>query len=511
NYEGAASGDDAEPLTPGEATVITILSSNSTQLGNSVYDNVIVYGINATIPTGTVRFEYRNGTGEWTLLSNTTLIPDTTNTSIATSLEVYLKFAGVWYFRAVYSGDKNYTSSASGDTAEQLIVLKADPEVKIVLSSESITLGESITATANVTGLKGDFPAPTGQVTFQVLPPGGNWISFGNLKNLTDGLATSDAYMPNKAGTWYFRAYYHGDDNYNDAYSQMEPLIVNKAPTITTTLLSKLNITKGESITDQATVLPQAGQTPNLPYPTGTVTFEIFMYTTNGSGYWISFGSSKTLMSGSAISDPYTPTVGDWYFRAVYSGDENYLPSQSGETEEHLRVNMVPGTVGTIIISSTSKSGRDPFLTNSTYSILNPSDKVNPQLSVGHTSMTIISSPLPEIQVEPVINVTILLQTTMVSNIPYQTIKVDLNFTYNGKNYFIGTTTFNANASNSNPPAIYYNQNISVLNPNNPFVDNSGIRVMPEGSILQLTITLITPQTRVDVFGGVEGTKIELF
>ncbi|MEM2129894.1 MAG: Ig-like domain-containing protein [Candidatus Bathyarchaeia archaeon] len=512
NYELAASGNSDEPLTPGQVTVITSLSSSSIQLGETVYDTAIVYGIDKP-PTGTVRFEYRKvATEEWTLLSIENLIPDPgTNTSIATSPEVYLKNAGNWYFRAVYSGDDSYRPAASGDTAEPITVRKANPIVTTILSAETITLGEPITDTAIVTGLGGEFPIPTGLITFQASPDNGQtWITFDNTKTLTEGTATSDAYIPNKAVTWYFRAFYQGDENYNSAYSDdnAEPLTVNKAPTTTTTLLSKSTIIDGEIITDTATVQPQTGQTPYIPYPTGTV---IFQYSTNGGVTWNNFGSQKNLFTGSAVSDSYTPySVGNWSFRAVYLGDDNYLPSESGPTEEPLRVNMIPGTVGDLIISAPSVSGRNPFITNSTTSPLNPYDKINPQLSEGHKSITITSNtPLPTIETADQINITLLLQTTMVTNIPYQTVQVDLGFTYQDRYYSIGTVIFDAIASKSNPPPIYYNLTINVAG--KIYIDICPPQVIPRGSILQLTLTLINPQNRVDVFGGIAGSQIKLF
>jgi hypothetical protein len=83
-----------------------------------------------------------------------------------------------------------------------------------------------------VTGLGGSFPVPTGTVTFYVKVPGGvSFVTFGAVKTLSGGSATSDSYTPLAVGTYYFKAVYSGDSNYASAASgdTDEPLTVSKA------------------------------------------------------------------------------------------------------------------------------------------------------------------------------------------------------------------------------------------------------------------------------------------
>jgi hypothetical protein len=143
--------------------------------------------------------------------------------------------AGNYYFRAVYSGDSNYIGSQSGDTDELLTVTeKCKPQTvtKTQLSCQSIILGKSVTDKATVTGVGCNSPKPTGTVTFQVSTDGGvTFKNFGTAKTLNSyGQATSSSYTPTKAGTYYFRAVYSGDSNYNLSQSgpKEEPLIVKK-------------------------------------------------------------------------------------------------------------------------------------------------------------------------------------------------------------------------------------------------------------------------------------------
>ena len=68
--------------------------------------------------------------------------------------------------------------------------------------------------------------------------------------------------------------------------------------------------------------------------PTGDVTF----YTKAPDGDWESYDTQE-LVDGVATSDSYTPdSVGTWYFKAVYEGDDVFIGSESGEEVEPLIV-----------------------------------------------------------------------------------------------------------------------------------------------------------------------------
>ena len=70
-----------------------------------------------------------------------------------------------------------------------------------------------------------------------------------------------------------------------------------------------------------------------------------FQVSTNGGTTYNKFGATKTLVSGSATSDSYTPaSAGSSYrFRAVYNGDTNYVTVTGSATS--LTVNKVTPTV----------------------------------------------------------------------------------------------------------------------------------------------------------------------
>lgn len=113
----------------------------------------------------------------------------------------------------------------------------------------------------------------------------------------------------------------------------------------TTTALSASSIVLNGHVTDTATVSPSSA--------TGTVQFQV---STNGGVTFTTY-DIKTLSGGSATSVPYTPPVlGTFYFRALYSGDSVYPPSQSGNTAEMLTVVSSLPTTSTTTTTTTSTS-----------------------------------------------------------------------------------------------------------------------------------------------------------
>ena len=371
-----------EIQTPSTSTTSTSLSSSTITLGESVNDVAIVTGT----ATGQVNFEVSTDGTTFTLFSTKMLSGD--NPSTATSDSYTPLTAGTYYFRASYQGNNQYFNSQSGDGEEQLTVTPAAATVATTLNATSIPLGQAIHDTATVTGLSDTaFPAPTGSVTFWVSTDANTWNQVGNAAPLVGNTATSADYTPPAVGTYYFQAQYSGDSNYNTAYSEAtaEMFDTTKAPPTVTTILSQTCITIGttcgsscgssnygshcgssvntncgtsctssSSVTDTAKVTGVSG----FPVPTGTVTFQV---STDNAATWNNYGTIKTLVNGKATSDSYKPTVaGTYYFRAVYSGDSNYLGAQSGNKDEPLVVKSCqkPTTTTTCLSSDCITLGK---------------------------------------------------------------------------------------------------------------------------------------------------------
>ena len=80
---------------------------------------------------------------------------------------------------------------------------------------------------------------------------------------------------------------------------------------------------------DAATVSPGDGSGPT---PTGTVTFRLYPPSDTTCSGTASFTQTVTLTNGSASSSNtsvFMQTSGKWRWRASYSGDANYQPSES--------------------------------------------------------------------------------------------------------------------------------------------------------------------------------------
>jgi hypothetical protein len=348
NYTGSESLEFTEPLDVGKAPTSVLTSVNDIELtqitlGESVYDVAYVVGGQdpLPLPTGTVNFEVSFELGPWVAFdTNVPLVPSGVPMSSMATSNLYTPLAtGHYEFRAIYSGDANYTGSESLEFTEPLDVGQAPgaPPVTTLLSQTSIILGDSITDTATVTGLGDGFPMPTGTVDFQVQIGGGSWNTFDTQPLDSNGQATSEAYTPLSVDTYFFRAIYSGDANYTGSQSgdTDEPLEVNRHGSTTTTWLGASTITLGQSVTDNATVTGLGGLFPPV---TGKVTFYVKV---PGSGSFVPISPQNITLDGNgrALSSWYTPSmVGTYYFKAVYFGDGNYTGSASGDREEILQL-----------------------------------------------------------------------------------------------------------------------------------------------------------------------------
>jgi len=343
---GSASGEDAEMLN---VTSVAPPVCRCITVGEAVTDNATVMGLGGGFPgpTGTVDFQVSFENGTWmTYDANVTLVNGT-----AVSIQYIPMAAGNYMFRAVYSGDSNYLPSMSGDSMEPLCVkvVTQNSTTTTMLSSSNISLGNSIIDNATVSGVLLGSPIPTGTVDFQVSYNGGNWTTFDTNVTLVNGTASSMLYTPLAAGNYSFRAVYSGSSLFNPSMSanDAERLLVTPGPaggkngSGVVTMLSQSNITLGMNVTDTATVSGLGG---SFPVPTGTVTFQVsFM-----NGTWTTYDANVTLVNGTAVSTVYIPmAAGDYMFRAVYSGDSNYLGAISGNANEALIVLRAGSTTTT--------------------------------------------------------------------------------------------------------------------------------------------------------------------
>jgi len=231
NYSGnsryieATSGSELITVNRASSATVTQLNATSIALGASVADTANVTFLAPIgpypVPTGSVTFQYRMGTGgAWQPLATASTAWDATNQRyVAVSATFTPTQSGTYQFNASYSGDGNYTGSwpSTVTTLETVDVGVATPSITTSLNATNIFLSRSVYDTATVTGLGGSYPAPTGSVQFQNNDTG-SWVTF-DTESLIGGTATSAPFTPSHLGTFYFRAVYSGDGNYSSVTS----------------------------------------------------------------------------------------------------------------------------------------------------------------------------------------------------------------------------------------------------------------------------------------------------
>jgi len=190
----------------------------------------------------------------------------------------------------------------------------------------NITIGESVTDVATLTGSKGTV---TGTVDFfqcfsaSATPDcttGGDQV--GGTKTLSGGIATSDAFTPDAVGHYCFRAEYHAaagskylDVNHTNTTSECFD-VVKKVPSIVTAAVESVSL--GTEITDSATL---SGATSDAG---GSIVFRAYGPGDSNCSNTPAFTSAPVAVSGNGTYGPvsFTPAdAGTYRWIASYSGD----------------------------------------------------------------------------------------------------------------------------------------------------------------------------------------------
>jgi hypothetical protein len=209
---------------------------------------------------------------------------------------------------AHYGGDSSFSSSDSASSSQT--VNKDDTMTSLSSSVNPSVFGQLITLSAAVVGVSPCTGTPQGTVTFKE----------GAMDLATISLSSGEAsFLFNSlpVGSHSITAVYNGDAEHNASpASAVLTQVVNKDPT-TTTLSSSTNpAVYGQTITLQASVTANA---PGAGFPSGTVDFKDITGATTlctGNGAGASCGVSNL-------------PVGSRTLRADYSGDSNFLASNS--------------------------------------------------------------------------------------------------------------------------------------------------------------------------------------
>src|SRR2546426_955817 len=325
-----------EPLTVNQklVSITTSLSAPTITVGSLAFDSAAITGATSTAG-GTVSYNlFTSGTcsGSPSVVSTVTV----TNAAVPNSRSVTFNSTAPVGWNAAYSGDSNNSGATSA--CEPLTVNKTSPTISTSLSINPITVGQSITQSATLTG---GFQAG-GSVTYLEFSTGtcsGSNTPVSTVTVTNSAIPSSSPVSPVPSGTYGFEASYSGDANNNPITSSCASLTVNKAnPTITTSL-SLTVVPVGSSVSDSATMTGgfQVG---------GTVTY-VFFVGSSCNGTPTTVGSPVAVSNGAvpgSTSQAFN-NAGAYSWNAAYSGDSNN--NQVTSPCEPLTVNKASPTIST--------------------------------------------------------------------------------------------------------------------------------------------------------------------
>ncbi len=289
----------ANPAIAGKALTLT---ATVTTNGGTAAGTVNFYNGTTLLGTGTL-----NGTGVATFTTSTLAV-------------------GAYSITAGYQGDANDTASTSATLS--LTVVQATTSVKLVSSSPSVVVTNSVTFTATVSGNGG---APTGNVTFM---DGTNTL--GSVAVNGSGVA---AYSTSSltVGQHNITATYGGDANDAGSTSAVVAETVTAYTTQTELAASSTSLNTDQELTLLTTTTSTSGGavTGTITYMSGTTTL----------------GSATVGANGTATLS-LNPNAGSYSITAHYSGDALNAPSVSNA----VTVTVSQATEFTIALNPTTLS-----------------------------------------------------------------------------------------------------------------------------------------------------------
>lgn len=213
---------------------------------------------------------------------------------------------GSYPLRVLFVEDSYYTSSTRSGT---LTVTKASSTITCTVSPSSLTYGQSVTVSGLIS------PAHDSvSVTLTYTQPDGSTIT-RTVTTSSSGSFT-DTYAPNRAGSWNVRTSWAGDSDHDGSSSSAASFSVIGASSTISCSVSPSQVTAGTSVSITGSISPA--------HSGATV---IIYYSTDGSSW--STLTSVTSTPGGEYSATWTPSIGTYYIKASWSGDEDHYPAES--------------------------------------------------------------------------------------------------------------------------------------------------------------------------------------
>ncbi|WP_407177962.1 Ig-like domain repeat protein [Bradyrhizobium sp. STM 3562] len=249
NYGGtsdvaASSGTLNETINAAASATTLASSSASSVAGQSVTFTATVSGASGITPTGTVTFDFGDGTSATVVLGG----------GVASTPHTYAR-AGSFVVTAAYGGSASYSPSSA--TLSQNVANPSSSSTTLTSTPDPSSVGQSVTFTATVTGSGG---TPSGTVTF----------NFGDGATATSSLvggAATITHAYTTGGSFTVTATYSGDVNFATSSATRQQTVSVNATTIS--LSSSPNPSQaGQAVIFTANVTSPGGA------PTGNVTFK---------------------------------------------------------------------------------------------------------------------------------------------------------------------------------------------------------------------------------------------
>ncbi|WP_432047399.1 Ig-like domain repeat protein [Streptomyces asiaticus] len=331
----SSSGTDAQTVNKAATTTAVVSAPDPTVSGQptTFTARVVPIAPGAGVPTGTVTFDFGDGTPTATApLTNG--LTSVTHSYAGTSGSPYT-------VTATYNGDADYTAS-SGTDAHTLN--KAATTTAVSSSPDPTVTGQNVTLTATVSALAPGSGTPTGTVTF----------SFGDgtptaTAPVAGGVATvTHAYSTAAGSPFTVTATYNGDTGFAPS-TGTDTQTVGRAATTTTVASAPDPSVSGQTVTLSATVTAVG---PGAGTPTGTVTFSFGDGTPTATAPVTGGVATVTHAYAGTSGSPYTIT-------AIYNGDNGYTSSAGTDTQ----------TVNKAATTTTVASAPDPSVTGQTVTL----------------------------------------------------------------------------------------------------------------------------------------------
>ena len=335
------------------SVIATVDSLAATVSVTSVSPNPSVYGQSITIH-GTVASMSGSGgtpTGSISIYDDTNMLLLGSGTltggafSIATTAALT---AGMPPLLVDYSGDSNF--GTANDVVNNAVTINQANTQSVITSNPMGSSAYGQTATFTVTVSDTSLPslagtlAPTGTVTLTITNSVGTVVTMQTL-SLAGGVATySPAGLGLPVGNNYtIAASYSGDGNYNISTATPLTFSVTQDSSVTTLGLSTSASSFGQPVI--LTAMVSSGP-PGSGTPTGTVIFKDGAIPLNSTPI--------ALVNGVATLTIYNFSVGMHSLTVSYSGDANYLYSDSTGSPQSLTV--AASAVTTTLMSSPNPS-----------------------------------------------------------------------------------------------------------------------------------------------------------